>query len=75
MFFFFKWGCGHQPHATTPYPQGPWYLPFVCQLHWNQSGMDDPTNTWAAASTGFEFTDASKPVTWQKYAFQKTGVL
>jgi hypothetical protein len=33
--------------------------------------MDDPTNTWAAASTGFEFTDA----TWQKYAFQKTGVL
>jgi hypothetical protein len=36
--------------------------------------MDDPTNTWAAASTGFEFTEASKPITWQKYAFQKTGV-
>lgn len=46
----------------------------LCQLHWNQSGIDDPTNTWAAASTVSEFTDASKPVTWQKYAFQKTVV-
>lgn len=32
------------------------------------------TNTWAAASTGLVFTDASKSVTWQKYAFQKTAV-
>jgi len=24
---FFLWRCGHQPHATTPYPEGPWYPP------------------------------------------------
>lgn len=71
---FFLMGMWSSAPCHNPLPWRTMVSTFVCQLHWIQSGMDNPTNIWAAASTGFEFTNASKPVTWQKYAFPKTGV-
>jgi len=49
MFFFMEMWSSAPCH--NPLPWRTMVSPFVCQLHWIQSGMDDPTNNWVAAST------------------------